>query len=36
MQEIYVQEAIERRLADSKDGRTKDVKVVRSKHGLPE
>ena len=36
MREIYVQEAIERGLADSKAGRTKDVKVVWSKYGLPE
>jgi hypothetical protein len=36
MREIYVREAIRRGLADSKAGRTKDVKVVRSKYGLPE
>jgi hypothetical protein len=36
MREIYVREAIERGLADSKAGRAKDVKVVRSKYGLPE
>ena len=36
MREIYVREAIERGLADSKAGRTKDVKVVRSKYDLPE
>jgi hypothetical protein len=36
MHEIYVREAIERGLADSKAGRTKDVKAVRSKYGLPE
>ena len=36
MREIYVREAIERGLADSEEGRTKDVKVVRSKYGLPE
>lgn len=35
MHEIYVREAIERGLADSKAGRTKDVKVVRAKYGLP-
>jgi hypothetical protein len=35
MYEIYVREAIERGLADSKAGRTKDVKAVRSKYGLP-
>jgi hypothetical protein len=33
--EIYVREAIERGLADSKAGRTKDVKEVRAKYGLP-
>ncbi len=36
MQEIYVREAIERGLADSKEGRTTDVKEVRAKYGLPE
>ena len=36
MREIYVHEAIERGLADSKKGRTKDVKEVRAKYGLPE
>ncbi len=36
MREIYVREAIERGLADSKTGRTKDVKEVRGKYGLPE
>ncbi|MBM4277355.1 MAG: hypothetical protein FJ130_05640 [Deltaproteobacteria bacterium] len=36
MREIYVREAIERGLADSKTGRTKDVKEVRAKYGLPE
>ena len=36
MSEIYVREAIERGLADSKTGRTKDVKEVRAKYGLPE
>jgi predicted transcriptional regulator len=34
--EIYVREAIERGLADSKTGRTKDVNEVRAKYGLPE
>ena len=29
--EIYVREAVERGLADSKAGRTKDVKEVRAK-----
>ena len=36
MREIYVREAIEHGLADSKAGRTKDVKEVRAKYGLPE
>ena len=36
MHEIYVREAIERSLADSMAGRTKDVKDVRAKYGLPE
>jgi hypothetical protein len=36
MQEIYVRETIERGLADSKAGRTSDVKDVRAKYGLPE
>lgn len=36
MHEIYVREAIERGLADSMAGRTKDVKEVRAKYGLPE
>jgi len=36
MREIYVRETIERGLADSKEGRTMDVKEVRSKYGLPE
>ena len=36
MREIYVREAVERGLADSKAGRTKDVKDVRAKYGLPE
>ncbi len=36
MHEIYVREAIERGLADSMAGRTKDVKDVRAKYGLPE
>lgn len=34
--EIYVREAIERGLSDSKADRTKDVKEVRAKYGLPE
>ncbi len=36
MREIYVREVIERGLADSKEGRTKEVKEVRAKYGLPE
>lgn len=36
MHEIYVREVIERGLADSKAGRTKDVKEIRAKFGLPE
>ena len=36
MREIYVREAIERGLADSKEGRTMDVKEVRAEYGLPE
>ncbi len=36
MREIYVREAIERGLADSNAGRTKDVKKVRARYGLPE
>ena len=36
MHEIYVREAIERGLADSKAGRTRDVREVRAKYGLPE
>jgi hypothetical protein len=36
MREIYVREAIDRGLADSKAGRTKDVKEIRAKYGLPE
>ena len=34
--EIYVRQVIERGLADSKAGRTKDVGEVRRKFGLPE
>ena len=34
--EIYVREVIERGLADSRANRTKDVKEVRAKYGLPE
>jgi len=34
--EIYVRQVIEQGLVDSKAGRTKDVKEVRAKYGLPE
>lgn len=36
MHEIYVREVIEQGLADSKAGRTKDVRDVRNKYGMPE
>jgi hypothetical protein len=36
MHEIYVREVIEKGLADSNAGRTKDVKEVRARYGLPE
>jgi hypothetical protein len=36
MRQIYVRESVERGLADSKEGRTKDVREVRAKCGLPE
>jgi len=36
MHEIYVREAIEKGLEDSKAGRTKDVNEIRGKYGLPE
>jgi hypothetical protein len=36
MYEIYVREVIELGLADSKAGRTKEVKEIRAKYGLPE
>ena len=36
MREIYAREAIEKGLADSKAGRTKDVREVRKKYGLSE
>jgi len=36
MREIYIREAIERGPADSKAGRTKEVKEARAKYGLPE
>jgi len=35
MHEIYVRQAIESGLADSRSGRTTDVEQVRSKFGLP-
>jgi len=36
MHEIYVRETVERGLTDSRAGRTKCVKEVRAKYGLPE
>ncbi len=36
MQEIYVRETIGKGLNDSKTGKTKDVKEIRAKYGLPE
>jgi len=36
MHEIYVREAIERGLEDSRAGRARDVREVRVKYGLPE
>ena len=36
MREIYIREAIERGLADSNAGRTKDVQEVRAKYVLSE
>jgi hypothetical protein len=36
MHEIYIREAIEKGLDDSRSGRTKDVSEVRKKYGLPE
>ncbi len=36
MHEIYVREAIEKGLEDSKAGRTKDVSEIRKKYRLPE
>ena len=35
MHEIYVRQSIEAGLADSKAGKTVDVKTVREKFGLP-
>ena len=34
MHEIYVREAIERGLSDSRNGHTKDVEEIRKKYGL--
>ncbi len=34
--EIYVRQVIEQGLADSKNGKTTDVREVRKKYGLPE
>lgn len=34
--EIYVRQVIEKGLSDSKAGRTKDVRDIRKKYGLPE
>ncbi|HVT01996.1 MAG TPA: hypothetical protein VHL58_01320 [Thermoanaerobaculia bacterium] len=36
MHEIYVRQAIERGVADSRAGRTTDVRKVREKYGLPQ
>ncbi len=36
MREIYVRELIERGLQDSRAGKTRDVKEIRRKYGLPE
>jgi hypothetical protein len=36
MREIYIQEAIERGMADSQADRTKDVKEIREKYRLSE
>ncbi len=36
MYKIYVREAIEKGLEDSKAGRTKDVAEIRKKYGLSE
>ncbi len=36
MHEIYVREAIEKGLDDSRVGRTKDVSEIRKKYVLPE
>lgn len=36
MYEIYVREVVEHGLADSKAGKTKEVKDIRAKYGLSE
>ncbi len=36
MHEIYVREAIDRGMADSRAGRTRSVQEVRAKYGLAE
>jgi len=36
MHEIYVRDTIEKGMADSKAGKTKDVGEIRKKYGLPE
>jgi hypothetical protein len=36
MHEIYVRQIIEEGLADSRAGRTKDVREIREKYGLPD
>ena len=36
MREIYVRQAIEKGLADSREGRATEVRDVRAKYGLPE
>ena len=34
--EIYMREVIENGLADSREGRTTEVREIRAKYGLPE
>jgi len=36
MHEIYVRHVIEKGLADSREGRTTDVREIRQKYGLPQ
>jgi hypothetical protein len=36
MEEVYVRQAIEAGLADSRAGRTKDIKDVRARFGITE